>query len=116
MTTIRFPFCMAIAIVLTGCISSAPRFSSSDSQPGTGGGDPSDDGLSRPTTSSHPIDTTTLLRIIGDFLGTPYDHGGETDQGIDCSAFTQSVFTKAFAMTLPRSTDEQYRTGRTGGK
>jgi cell wall-associated NlpC family hydrolase len=67
-------------------------------------------------TSLHPVDTTTLMRVIGEFLGTPYDYGGETNEGIDCSAFTQSVFEKAFTITLPRSTEEQYRIGRKIGK
>ena len=116
MTIIRFFFCMAIAIVLTGCISSAPRYSSSDPPSRTGGEDPAEYGISDPTAAPHPVDTTTLMRIIGEFLGTPYDHGGETDQGIDCSAFTQSVFIKTFAISLPRSTEEQYRIGQKIGR
>ncbi|ART78732.1 NlpC/P60 family protein [Oceanisphaera avium] len=44
--------------------------------------------------------------------GTPYRFGGVDDQGIDCSAFTRSVYQEAYGMELPRSTYEQIELGR----
>ena len=44
--------------------------------------------------------------------GTPYRFGGVDDQGIDCSAFTRSVYQEAYGMELPRSTYEQIEVGR----
>jgi cell wall-associated NlpC family hydrolase len=58
------------------------------------------------------IDSTALMRVISEYLGAPYKHGGESGEGMDCSAFTRSVFEKAFSIDLPRSTDRQYATGR----
>jgi cell wall-associated NlpC family hydrolase len=42
---------------------------------------------------------------------TPYHYGGNSLDGIDCSAFTGSVYSQAFNMTLPRSAREQYTIG-----
>ena len=43
--------------------------------------------------------------------GTPYEWGGETLKGVDCSGFTLAVFSKQFGITLPRKTDDQERMG-----
>ena len=42
---------------------------------------------------------------------TPYHYGGNTLDGIDCSAFTGSVYQQTFKMTLPRSAREQFTIG-----
>lgn len=44
--------------------------------------------------------------------GTPYRYGGVDDQGIDCSAFTRSLYQEAYGMELPRSTYEQIELGK----
>lgn len=43
--------------------------------------------------------------------GTPYRLGGNSRSGIDCSAFTQVVFSDFFDATLPRNTREQLQAG-----
>lgn len=41
------------------------------------------------------------------FVGNPYEYGGtDLNNGIDCSAFTQKVYSK-FGITLPRTSAEQ---------
>ncbi|WP_129140037.1 C40 family peptidase [Modicisalibacter coralii] len=45
------------------------------------------------------------------WMGTPYRLGGEGPQGIDCSALMQRIFSEAFALMLPRTTDDQVREG-----
>ncbi len=42
---------------------------------------------------------------------TPYHYGGKTLDGIDCSAFTLSVYDQTFNIGLPRSAREQYTIG-----
>lgn len=60
-------------------------------------------------------DTTTLkekllLEIIK-YLDTPYEYGGTSTNGIDCSAFTQNVFKNTLSTDLLRSARDQYSQG-----
>jgi cell wall-associated NlpC family hydrolase len=51
-----------------------------------------------------------LMEIIK-YLGTPYKYGGNTKDGIDCSAFTQNVYKDVFNINLERSARLQYNQG-----
>jgi cell wall-associated NlpC family hydrolase len=51
-----------------------------------------------------------LMEIIT-YLGTPYKYGGNTKSGIDCSAFTQTVYQDVFNIKLERSARLQYKQG-----
>lgn len=51
-----------------------------------------------------------LLEVIK-YLDTPYKYGGNTGNGIDCSAFTKQVFENSIAVELPRSAREQFEVG-----
>lgn len=51
-----------------------------------------------------------LLEVIK-YLDTPYKYGGSSDKGMDCSAFTMSVFKSSLELELPRSSREQYQIG-----
>jgi len=51
-----------------------------------------------------------LLEIIK-FLDTPYQYGGNSEDGMDCSAFTGLVYKNSLAIDLPRSSREQYQVG-----
>ena len=53
-----------------------------------------------------------LQQAYQKWRGTPYRFGGVDDQGIDCSAFTRSLYQEAYGMQLPRSTYEQIELGR----
>jgi cell wall-associated NlpC family hydrolase len=112
----RFFSFLSIAVSLAGCISSAPRFTSSVRSSASGREYTDESRVSGQISAQHRVDTTKLMRIISEFLGTPYGQGGETGEGIDCSAFTQLVFAKAFLISLPRSTEEQYMIGEKVGK
>ena len=43
--------------------------------------------------------------------GIPYQQGGDTPSGFDCSGFTRFLFAQ-HGVSLPRLTQEQYREGR----
>ncbi len=51
-----------------------------------------------------------LMEIIK-YLNTPYKYGGNSTNGIDCSAFTQTVFHNVLSLDLNRSAREQYGQG-----
>ncbi|MCU0343883.1 MAG: C40 family peptidase [Ignavibacterium sp.] len=51
-----------------------------------------------------------LMEIIK-YMDTPYKFGGNSLNGIDCSAFTQNVYQSAWMLSLNRSAREQYQQG-----
>jgi lipoprotein Spr len=63
-------------------------------------------------TEVEQLQNTILLENLDEWYGTRYRMGGMTKNGVDCSAFVQSVFAGAFGITLPRTAREQYRVSR----
>ncbi|MDE3057730.1 MAG: C40 family peptidase [Bacteroidota bacterium] len=61
--------------------------------------------------SAGRIDQQKMMDVILSYLGTPYKYGGETKDGIDCSAFTSQVYSQSVNVALPRSTDAQVAEG-----
>lgn len=53
-----------------------------------------------------------VLAEIVRYINTPYQYGGGSKSGIDCSAFTQDIFSKSLNFSLPRTASEQYKMGR----
>ena len=49
-----------------------------------------------------------LFQLIDEWWGTPYRMGGSTRDGIDCSAFANTLMMAVFAVNLPRTAREQY--------
>ncbi|HMN18302.1 MAG TPA: NlpC/P60 family protein [Ignavibacteriaceae bacterium] len=62
---------------------------------------------------SLPLSTKKDLMImeIIKYMNTPYKFGGNSLNGIDCSAFTQSVFKNSWMLDLNRSAREQFKQG-----
>jgi len=60
-------------------------------------------------TEVEQIQNLALYQNIDDWYGTRYKLGGTTKNGIDCSAFVQTIFLSAFAVTLPRMAKDQYK-------
>ena len=58
------------------------------------------------------LQDNVLLEHVDEWYGTRYRYGGSTKSGIDCSAFVQAVYLSAFAISLPRTARDQYRSSR----
>lgn len=52
-----------------------------------------------------------LLRQYNEWRGVPYRNGGQSRNGIDCSAFVQLTYKQKFGMNLPRTTRQQSKIG-----
>jgi len=50
-----------------------------------------------------------LFRPISAYLGTPYQLGGNTRRGMDCSGFVFRIFWESYQVKLPRSASQQFR-------
>lgn len=50
------------------------------------------------------------------FMGVPYVFGGTTPNGFDCSGFTQYIYKNAGGISIPRTTDQQYKIGTSVAK
>ncbi|MCX8105503.1 MAG: C40 family peptidase [Ignavibacterium album] len=53
-----------------------------------------------------------LIMEIIKYLDTPYKYGGSSLNGIDCSAFTQSVYQDALNVNLNRTARDQFTQGK----
>jgi lipoprotein Spr len=49
-----------------------------------------------------------LFKVLDEWIGTRYRLGGNTKDGIDCSALTQILFSSLYGISLPRTAREQY--------
>ncbi|WP_243454068.1 NlpC/P60 family protein [Oceanisphaera pacifica] len=54
----------------------------------------------------------SLHKAYQRWRGVPYRFGGTDAQGMDCSAFTQTLYEEVYDMRLPRSTHQQVEVGR----
>ncbi len=66
------------------------------------------DYLANPPYPSYSTDQ--LVAVAKQYLGTPYQYGGGTPAGFDCSGFTAYVFAQ-FGIALPHSSAAQGRLG-----
>jgi cell wall-associated NlpC family hydrolase len=53
-----------------------------------------------------------LKSAYSDWQGTPYLWGGDSRNGVDCSAFMQVVFKDYFNKQIPRTTEQQMKVGK----
>ena len=58
--------------------------------------------------SIEKLTNLNLLKTIDHWWGTRYSMGGNTENGIDCSAFTLAVMRDVYNVALPRTAQEQY--------
>lgn len=57
------------------------------------------------------LDQSKVMRQISKLMGTPYKLGGESEDGIDCSAYTMLVYKHSINKQLPRTSAEQFKIG-----
>ncbi len=53
-----------------------------------------------------------LMAHYRQWQGTPYRIGGSSRNGVDCSAYVQSLYRDVYRVSLPRSTKDQEDVGR----
>ena len=54
---------------------------------------------------------TKLMAQYQEWRGIPYEHGGLSNRGIDCSGFVYLTYRNKFGINLPRSTEQQSHSG-----
>ena len=58
------------------------------------------------------VNRPELMREIVNLLGLRYRYGGtDATSGLDCSAFTGTIYSRALGQRLPRSSNQQFRVG-----
>jgi len=58
------------------------------------------------------VENQPLFTLIDEWFGTRYRYGGSTKSGIDCSAFTQTLYSGIYGINLPRTAKDQYKIAR----
>jgi len=53
-----------------------------------------------------------LYKQHQEWRGTPYQIGGQSHQGVDCSGFVQLTYQSRLGVTLPRTTEQQAGAGQ----
>lgn len=61
------------------------------------------------TTLKYSPVSMKLYDFIFDWIGKPYRYGGESKNGIDCSAFTRELYSKVMGEFLPRNSRQQFK-------
>lgn len=59
------------------------------------------------------LENETLYTLIDEWIKTPYLLGGDTKEGIDCSSFTQLVYTKVYSAYIERTAETQFESEQT---
>ncbi|MCX6136084.1 MAG: NlpC/P60 family protein [Ignavibacteriales bacterium] len=132
---------LLVCALLTGCGSSSPRFGGDDTHRSAPKGKKIQQGprfssahieeekkeddrkvdpvkvaakhvsTALPGNAGGGLNNQQMMDVILGYIGTPYQYGGETRSGIDCSAFSQQVFDQAAGIKLPRTTKDQIHLG-----
>lgn len=65
-----------------------------------------------PVLANVPLDKAALMTHYQHWQGTPYQLGGVSRRGIDCSAFVATTFAELIDLQLPRTTEQQMALGQ----
>lgn len=90
---------LSFLLVLTGCVSNSTKIQTTEASE---------------SSTLHPLHKIEkdLLGFYSDWEGTPYRLGGNSRNGIDCSAFVQNAYRSVFEMDVPRTTLGQAKLGK----
>lgn len=89
-----------VALSLGGCASTggmAPELSQ-QSQP-------------MPVEAQHSTRAQKLWQVFERYRGTPYEYGGSSAEGFDCSGFIVTAFEEGLGQQLPRTTSQMLALG-----
>ncbi len=67
--------------------------------------------LNRETAGPEITERDRIIFEVIKYLDTPYRYGGTSERGLDCSAFTGSVYRNSLQINLPRSSADQFGVG-----
>ena len=99
--------------VSTGCSSVKSFFTVDDSAEWVNSGEVPDSTDSIPTPSqSYEVLDSTLRAEIETWTGTPHVLGGLDRTGVDCSGLVQRIYADALELSIPRTTTELIREGK----
>lgn len=63
-------------------------------------------------TTDSPEKVDRLWQVFERYQGAPYEYGGMSAQGFDCSGFILTAYREGLGQTLPRTTAQMLRHGR----
>ncbi|MGH8015011.1 MAG: C40 family peptidase [Candidatus Zixiibacteriota bacterium] len=92
-----------LSVAVIGCSKSYTRFGSSAEIPRA-----STDSVSSRSSTNTSIN---FGRVLQNYLGKPYAGRSKYDPGLDCSLFTAEVFKKYAGIQLPRTSEDQFKSG-----
>lgn len=69
-------------------------------------------GAAAGATTSAESRAARIRQFANRWLGTPYQWGGDSHAGIDCSGYVREMFRETFRIDLPRTTKQQINLGK----
>ncbi|AOY88430.1 glycoside hydrolase [Marinobacter salinus] len=91
---------LALALALGGCASTTNLQTGSDTRFSAVDSSPSSETAER------------LWRVFERYEGAPYEYGGTSAQGFDCSGFIMTAYREGLGKQLPRTTSQMLKDGR----
>lgn len=62
--------------------------------------------------SGEAVRASSVDAVIEQWLGVPYRYGGNSREGVDCSALVKHIYRAAYGIELPRTARAQMEKGR----